>query len=117
MIAKAKLYAVISFRTGPGRNEFIFLEEEDPGWLGYSKDINQIWTNGAAQDGWVAMWRYTAQRYHNNPVVVGYDLMVEPNSNKQLNIWEPQNFYPTYANSLYDWNQFHPRLSAAIREV
>src|SRR5688572_13415439 len=63
------------------------------------------------------MWRYTAQRYHNNPVVVGYDLMVEPNSNKQLNIWEPQNFYPTYANSLYDWNLFHPRLSAAIREV
>jgi hypothetical protein len=117
MIAKAKLYAVISFRTGPGRNEFIFLEEEDPGWLGYSKDINQIWTSQAAQDGWVAMWRYTAQRYRNNPVVVGYDLMVEPNSNKQLNIWEPQNFYPAYTNSLYDWNQFHPRLSAAIREV
>ncbi|MBI1882408.1 MAG: cellulase family glycosylhydrolase, partial [Chloroflexi bacterium] len=117
MIAQANMFAVISFRTGPGRNEFIFLNEEDPGWLGMSKDINFVWTDQAAQDAWVAMWRYTAERYRNNPVVVGYDLMVEPNSNVLLNIWDPAGFYPTYANTLYDWNQFHPRLSAAIREV
>jgi hypothetical protein len=128
-IAQADLFAVISFRTGPGRNEFIFLDEEDPGWLGFSKDINFIWPDPndpsqqdeqkaqAAQDGWVAMWRYTAQRYQNNPVVVGYDLMVEPNSNRLLDIWDPAGFYPAYANTLYDWNQLHPRLSAAIREV
>jgi hypothetical protein len=129
MIAQANMFAVISFRTGPGRNEFIFLDEEDPGWLGVSKDINFVWPDPnnptqqdeqkaqAAQNAWVQMWRYTAQRYRNNPVVVGYDLMVEPNSNVLLNIWDPASFYPTYANTLYDWNQFHPRLSAAIREV
>ena len=116
-IAQANLFAVISFRTGPGRNEFTFLSEEDPGWLGYSLDINFVWTDQAAQDGWAAMWRYTAERYRPNPVVVGYDLMVEPNSNRLLNLWDPADFYPAYAGSLYDWNQLHPRLSAAIREV
>lgn len=116
-IAGANMFAVISFRTGPGRNEFTFLSEEDPGWLGYSKDINVVWTNQAAQDGWVAMWRYTAERYRHNPAVVGYDLMVEPNSNRLLNLWDPAEFYPAYAGSLYDWNQLHPRLSAAIRQV
>lgn len=116
-IAQANLFAVISFRTGPGRNEFTFLNEEHPGWLGYSLDINFIWTNQAAQDGWVAMWRYAAERYRYNPVVAGYDLMVEPNSNVLLNLWDPADFYPAYAGSLYDWNQLHPRLSAAIRQV
>ena len=117
MIEQANLYAVISFRTGPGRNEFIFLNEEDPNWLGVSKDIDFVWTDQAAQDGWVAMWRYTAERYRDHPNVVGYDLMVEPNANKLLNIWKPDDFYPDYAGTLYDWNQFYPDISAAIREV
>ena len=129
MIGNANLYAVISFRTGPGRNEFIFLDEEDPGWLGFSKDINFVWPDPAdasqqdeqnaqaAQDGWVAMWQYTANRYKNNPNVVGYDLMVEPNSNQLLNIWDPVDFYPTWAGSLYDWNQVYPEITTAIRQV
>jgi hypothetical protein len=128
-IAQANMFAVISFRTGPGRNEFIFLNEEDPGWLGMSKDINFVWPDPnnptqqdeqkaqAAQNAWVAMWRYTAQRYQNNPIVVGYDLMVEPNSNVLLNIWDPADFYPTYANTLYDWNQLYPEITTAIRQV
>lgn len=116
-IAQANMFAVISFRTGPGRNEFIFLNEEDPGWLDMSKDINFVWTDQAAQDAWGAMWRYTAERYRNHPVVVGYDLMVEPNSNVLLNIWDPADFYLTYANTLYDWNQFYPQITAAIRQV
>ncbi len=117
-IAQANMVAVISFRTGPGRNEFIFLEEEDPNWVGFSLDNELVWTSQAAQDAWVTMWRYTAERYKDNPVVVGYDLMVEPNSNRLLDIWDPAEFYNSaHAGSLYDWNQFYPRLSTAIREV
>ncbi len=93
------------------------LEEEASWWLGYSKDIDFVWTDQATQDGWVAMRRYTAERYRNRPHVVGYDLMVEPNANKLLNIWEPDNFYPAYANTLSDWNQLYPDISAAIRTV
>lgn len=129
MIANANLYAVISFRTGPGRNEFTFLEEEDSSWLGYSKDINFVWPDPndatqqdeqkaqAAQDAWAAMWQYTANYYQNNPNVVGYDLMVEPNSNQLHEIYDPAEFYPKWENSLYDWNQLYPKITTAIRQV
>jgi hypothetical protein len=64
------------------------------------------------------MWRYTAERYRDNPIVAGYDLMVEPNGSAVfLDIWNPEDFYPAYAASLYDWNQLYPRISTAIREV
>ena len=64
------------------------------------------------------MWRYAAERYRENPIVVGYDLMCEPNSDDvALGIYEPDEFYPQYAGSLYDWNQFYPRIVTAIREV
>jgi hypothetical protein len=71
------------------------------------------------------MWRYTAQRYKDNPAVVGYDLMCEPNSNEvgsyplgePLDVWDPAQFQAEYGGTLYDWNQLYPRISAAIREV
>jgi hypothetical protein len=64
------------------------------------------------------MWRYTAERYQDNPVVAGYDLMVEPNANGVLlGTYDPAEFYPAQANTLYDWNQLHPDITAAIRQV
>jgi hypothetical protein len=71
------------------------------------------------------MWKHTADRYKDNPIVIGYDLMVEPNSNEvgsdaitdYLDIWEPDEFYAQYSGSLYDWNQFYPRIVRAIRTV
>lgn len=81
MIAKARMFAVISFRTGPGRSEFWAFWGEDnvsdpeEGWFDPSYYNNRVWTDQEAQDAWVEMWRYTAQRYKDNPVVVGYDLM------------------------------------------
>ena len=82
MIEQANMFAVISFRTGPGRSEFTFVWDEVGDWFdeGYLND--SVWQDQAAQDGWVAMWRYTAERYRSNPIIVGYDLMVEPNSNE-----------------------------------
>ena len=117
MIENADMFAVISFRTGPGRNEFAIFPGED--WYG-NYFINTVWTDQAAQDAWLAMWRYTAQRYKNSAVVVGYDLMVEPNSSDSSlgqTEFEPTDFYPTYANTLYDWNPLAARITTAIREV
>jgi uncharacterized protein YkwD len=117
MIAEADMFAVISFRTGPGRSEFTFFYEEAGTWFDDSYLNDSVWEDQAAQDAWVAMWRHTAERYRNNPIVVGYDLMVEPNANGVwLDTWEPDEFYSTYADTLYDWNQLHPRIAAAIRE-
>lgn len=116
MIAKADMFAVIAFRTGPGRTDFTFYPGEDV--ENYLDD--SVWDEKEAQDKWVEMWRYVAQRYKDNPVVVGYDLMVEPNANDlygKEGIYDPEEFYAEYSNSLHDWNHFYPRMVMAIREV
>lgn len=118
MAAHADLFAVISFRTGPGRAEFTFVLEDLGDWFDESYLDDSVWQDSAAQDGWLAMWRNTAERYLDNPIVVGYDLMVEPNANEVWgDIWEPDEFYADHAGSLIDWNQLYPRITAAIREV
>lgn len=118
MIAQADMFAVISFRTGPGRSEFSFMGVSDDDPFGQSHLNDTVWENQAAQDAWADMWKYTANRYRDNNVVVGYDLMVEPNANAVFfdQYWPPD-FYSAYANTLYDWNQFYPHIVAAIREV
>jgi len=118
MIAQARLFAVISFRTGPGRAEFSVCCFGDD-WVPESYYNDSVWQEQAAQDGWVEMWRYTAQRYKDNPIVVGYDLMVEPNSNEVLtgNWLDPGEFYSQYGGTLADWNQLYPEITAAIRQV
>ncbi|UCH24417.1 MAG: cellulase family glycosylhydrolase [Trueperaceae bacterium] len=119
MIGRADMFAVISFRTGPGRSEFTFVRDEAGDWFDENRLNDSVWRDQAAQDAWVEMWRYTAQRYRSHPIVVGFDLMVEPNAEE---VWfdiygEPEDFYPEHADTLFDWNQLHPRISSAIREV
>ena len=115
-IANANLFAVIGFRTGPGRSEYNLCCEGDSYFDGYFNDT--VWEDQAAQDAWVEMWRFTAEHYRDNPIVVGYKLMVEPNSEAIFfEYYDPEEFYPQYAGTSYDWNQFYPRLVSAIREV
>jgi hypothetical protein len=117
MIAKARMFAVIGFRTGPGRSEFTFFRDGAGDWFDPSYLNESVWQDQAAQDAWIEMWRYTAERYKTSPIVVGYDLMVEPNANHVLESWDPDEFYAAYSDTLYDWNQLHPGITAAIREV
>ncbi len=118
MAAQADLFAVITFRTGPGRSDFTFYRDGAGDWFDPDLLIEWVWSDEEAQDAWAQMWQYTAERYRDNPIVVGYDLMCEPNSNDvALGLWEPEEFYPQYAGTLYDWNQFYPRLVAAIRQA
>lgn len=118
MIAKADMFAVISFRTGPGRSEFTFYWGTHGDWFTEDYYNDTVWEDEATQEAWVAMWRYTAERYKDNPVVVGYDLMVEPNSNEVwFNEWDPETFYAQHGSSSYDWNQLAQRISDGIRQV
>src|SRR5574341_363151 len=118
MIARADMFAVISFRTGPGRSELTFWGVDEDDEMGQSLLNDSVWEDQSAQDAWAEMWRVTAERYKDNPVVVGYDLMVEPNSNGVFfDVWSPEEFYPAYADTTYDWNRFYPPLVAAIRAV
>ncbi len=116
MIAQADMFATIGFRTGPGRSEFTLCCGGDAYFDGYFND--SVWQDQAAQDAWAAMWRYTAERYRDNPIVAGYKLMVEPNAaGVFFDIYDPDAFYADHAGSLYDWNQMYPRLVDGIREV
>ncbi|MCP5054648.1 MAG: glycoside hydrolase family 5 protein [bacterium] len=118
MAGRADMFVVISFRTGPGRSEFTFFWGGDNSWFDNSYYNDTIWTDPSAQDAWVEMWKETTRRFADNPYVVGYDLMVEPNSNDiYFDIWDPDDFYPRYAGTLYDWNGFYPRVTDGIREI
>lgn len=118
MIERADMFAVITFRTGPGRSDFTFYREGAGDWFDASLLIESVWEDRAAQDAWVEMWRYAAQRYRAHPIVAGYDLMCEPNAaDVLLGVWEPDEFYADYAGTLYDWNQLAARITAAIRSV
>jgi len=115
MAVQADLFAVITFRSGPGRSEFAIIGGGD--WLPYGYIIETVWQNVEARAAWAEMWRYTAERYRDNPIVVGYDLMCEPNSNASLDIWDPEMFYADYADTGYDWNAWYPDIVSAIRKV
>lgn len=118
MIAQADMFAVITFRTGPGRSDFTFYDDDIEEWGDPALVIDDVWVDQNAQDAWVTMWQYAADRYGDNPVVVGYDLMCEPNAaGRLLEIWDYEEFYSGYSGSLYDWNQLYPRIIDGIREV
>lgn len=118
MIAEADMYAVISFRTGPARSESGFIGNEINDALNSPLQHDKVWEDKKAQDAWVDMWRYTAERYRDNDVVIGYELMVEPNANELFfKIYDPEKFYSKYSGTLYDWHQLYPRITDAIRKV
>lgn len=116
MIANADMFATIALRSGPGKAEWSLCCWGEPYYRGYFND--RIWTDSAAQQAWVDMWQYTAERYHDNPIVVGYKLMVEPNASEVLfNISEPEEFHKYYSGSLADWNILYPQIVTGIRKT
>jgi aryl-phospho-beta-D-glucosidase BglC (GH1 family) len=110
MASSAGLYAVIAFRSGPGRNENAISNRD-----GTLRET--IWTDQAAHAAWVAMVRHAADRYGGNPAVVGLSVMVEPNAYARHGYIDPGEFYPTYGGTLEDVNRLHADAVAAIREV
>ena len=115
MAATADMFAVITFRTGPGRSEFAIIG--GGGWPDESYIINTVWTDESAREAWAEMWRFAAERYRDNPIIIGYDLLCEPNSNAVLDIWDAETFYSQYTGTGYDWNAWYPKLVSAIREA
>jgi hypothetical protein len=110
MAAKAHLYAVIAFRSGPGRNENALTGRN-------ATVLETIWTDPMAQAGWVEMMRYTASRYKDNPIVIGYDPLVEPNDYVRHGSPDPASFYAQYGGTIEDYNRLAARVTTAVREV
>ncbi len=63
------------------------------------------------------MLRYTAERYRDDPTVVGYDPMVEPNAYARRGSPDAQSFYARYGGTLEDFNGLAQRITKAVREV
>jgi hypothetical protein len=106
------IYVVIHFRTGPGRNEAAIVLEGRP--------LFDVWHHQSAHDAWVEMWRFTAERYRDHPVIAGYDLMVEPHPNTLIDPdgeAEPLEVQGEMERTLMDWNEFAAEMTSAIRQV
>jgi hypothetical protein len=106
------IYVVIHYRTGPGRNESAIHMTRGARF--------DVWTDRAAHDAWVEMWRFTARRYRASPVVIGYDLMVEPHVNVLVDPdaeLSPREVQAKTRGTLKDWNAFSAEITAAIRAV
>jgi aryl-phospho-beta-D-glucosidase BglC (GH1 family) len=70
----AGLHVVLSFRTGPGHSEFDITNQ------GPEAHSRELFTDSRAQAAFIRMWQEVARRYANRPLVVGYDLLVEPHA-------------------------------------
>lgn len=107
----AGLYAGIAFRSGPGRNDLAIVDPTDP-------DANHsLWTSQAAQDAWVQMVKFAAERYRNDAIVVGISVIVEPNAYVRRDFISPEEFYARFGGTLEDVNGLFARATTAIRSV
>jgi hypothetical protein len=98
MCRKARLFVVVSFRTGPERSEGVFSKDEKP----LHKDV---WKNKDAREAWARMWGVTAARLQGEGAVIGYDLMVEPGLEREGG---------THKDT---WNKFAELMRARIRRT
>jgi cysteinyl-tRNA synthetase len=106
------LYVVIHYRTGPGRSEGDI--------VGEGIQIDDVWRDSAARGGWSDMWRFTAERYRDSPVVVGYNLMVEPHPNTLIDPdgeLEPPEVQAKMQGTNMDWNSLAAEITGVIRQV
>jgi endoglucanase len=99
---EADLFAVINFRSAPGRKDF-------------NKD-NTMWTDYVYHRAFVRMWREVAQHLREAEIA-GYDLMCEPH---------PEDLFPKMPDAeraalmkgtAADWNALVRETVKAIREV
>jgi Cellulase (glycosyl hydrolase family 5) len=87
---RAGMFAVVAFRTGPGRAEEVF----------DGNKLAPMWNSPEARDAWVNMWYEAALRFKDKKNVIGYDLMVEPETKDHKM-----------------WNELAGRIITAIRRV
>jgi cellulase (glycosyl hydrolase family 5) len=111
----AGLHVAIAFRSGPGRNEQALARNADTGT--YGPILETVWSDPAAQDGWMAMLRYAAQRYGSDPTVIGISPMMEPNATSRYPGMGTQQFFSAVAGTIQDVNVFQARAREAIRAV
>ena len=106
----ADLYYVISIRSGPGRHD-----------VSNTVDTNTIWYNTFEQDLYAEMVKAVAEIFADDPLFVGYDVLIEPNPKYKI---DGEEIEPTLAEAEWimdlfdiDVNALYTKLINAVREV
>lgn len=73
------MFVVVAYRTGPERKEEIFEEDHHA--------PSKVFEDERAKTAWVEMWTKTVEELKDLPYVVGYDLMVEPDTGGHPERW------------------------------
>ena len=92
------LYVILDMHAAPGGQTGKNIDDSD----GYP----WLFSDASAQEHTVAIWQRLARRYHNDPTVLGYDLLNEPIPN-----------YPGLERFNASLEPFYKRLGKAIRKV
>jgi hypothetical protein len=105
----AKLKIVISFRTGPGRNEADITCPFSPG---VKRDLLDD-PKSPNITKFCAMWQMVAKKYGSDAAVVGFDLLVEPHAPKK---WEKSKFHDYHYRKSNRWRDVAGQAIKAIRD-
>jgi Endoglucanase len=95
--ARHGVYAILDLHAAKGGQTGANIDDSE-------RDLPELFTDQANQESTIALWRDLAERYANDPVVAGYDLLNEP-------LLDTFKEYYTRLTPLYD------RIIGAIREV
>jgi len=77
----------------------------------WSCDGNTVWDVPEYEDRTVALWQALAQRYENEPVIAGYNLLAAPMPAKSADQW------PALANRLVSAIRAHDRQHLLVLEI
>jgi aryl-phospho-beta-D-glucosidase BglC (GH1 family) len=94
---KYHVYAILDMHCAPGGESDQTISDYDP-------SVPSLWQDTAKQTRTVDIWRTIAQRYHDNPIVAGYDILNEPR-------WDFPN------NNNQPLHDLYVRITNAIRVV
>lgn len=119
---RAGLYAVVGFRSGPGRSDFIFHRDSAGDWFPKELIVDSIWRNREAQAAWADMCVEGAKLIASRSEIAGLILMVEPEPNftgldhdgRQLGVWEPAE-YARRVGEISDWRRIASDCAKATR--
>lgn len=121
--ARAGLYVVVAFRSGPGRSEFSLHRDSAGDWFPAELVDERVWRSAEARNAWSAMWGHAAVLLQNKANVAGYLLMVEPNANQAapgangeaIDIWDAETLRDTLSGTPGDWPAMASGLARSIR--
>lgn len=93
------MYVVLDLHAAPGGQGY------NTGISDYDPDKPSLWESNANKRKMIALWRRIAERYADEPVIGGYDLLNEPNWN--LNNNELRNLYRETTEAIREVDDKH----------